>query len=311
MNKRLLKIILRWYIKICKALGVLSNFEEFYIKEKKRKYLYTRLLGYVSLGYVPNLTEPKSFNEKLIHRRLMSRDPLWPIITDKVAVRDWITKQGLGNYVKLIPVLDIIDEPDHFNPADYEQPYIIKGAWASGKNIIVNKNEIVNFDDIKSKMVKWANEPYAVHRLIWASHQIPRRYIIEKLLLDDSNQPPKDYKFFVIHGRVELIQIHSDRFINQSLTHFNRDKEILDIKNSGKDNVSNELPEHIDKMISISEKISKNIDFARIDLYLHKNEIYFGEITLTPWNGFGGFEPVSYDFELGAKWKYDKNNPSI
>jgi teichuronopeptide biosynthesis TupA-like protein len=42
---------------------------------------------------------------------------------------------------------------------------------------------------------------------------------------------------------------------------------------------------------------------VRVDLYDTERKIYFGEITTTPVNGCGHFEPQSIDVQLGKLWE--------
>jgi hypothetical protein len=317
MLKNILKNVQRLFHLTWKLFGYPDDYEVFLKKEKKRNYLYTKICGYANLEYFVNLNNPESFNEKLIHRRLSSRDPLIPIITDKVNVREWIKEKGLHKYVNLIPVIDIIDDVDKINLESYREPFIIKAAWASGLNIIsidgktyFNKKEL-DKNKINPLMKKWAKDPYKIHRLIWASHLIPRRYVVEKMLLDKNGKPPKDYKFFVYHGKVEMFQIQTDRFGNHTESNFSRNKELLDITRKNKKSIYVELPSQIDDLIYVAERLGENFDFVRVDLYLYNGDIYFGEFTITPANGFGGFKPIQFDFDLGKKWNYDKENPVL
>ena len=59
------------------------------------------------------------------------------------------------------------------------------------------------------------------------------------------------------------------------------------------------------RMIKISEKLSKAFDFVRIDLYSLKDRIYFGEFTHYPESGRGLFTPKEFDDYLGSFWNLD------
>jgi hypothetical protein len=58
-------------------------------------------------------------------------------------------------------------------------------------------------------------------------------------------------------------------------------------------------PEKLEEMLSVSRKLSKNLKFARIDLYEHNNQVYFGEITLHPGGGFEPFLTKQQDLFMG------------
>ena len=60
-----------------------------------------------------------------------------------------------------------------------------------------------------------------------------------------------------------------------------------------------ERPKELAKMKEICTTLSKDIPFSRIDLYVINEQIYFGEITLYPSSGFGGFKPEFWNRKLG------------
>ena len=59
-------------------------------------------------------------------------------------------------------------------------------------------------------------------------------------------------------------------------------------------------------MIEIAEKLSKDFDHVRVDLYNECGKIYFGELTFTTGAGFGWFNPDSFDLKLGKNWNINK-----
>ena len=63
------------------------------------------------------------------------------------------------------------------------------------------------------------------------------------------------------------------------------------------------LPKKINLMINLAEKLSKGVDFLRVDLYYLSDKIVFGELTITPEAGHGKFSPDSFDLELGKEFK--------
>src|SRR5690554_4229958 len=108
------KAFLKFYNGYLKLSGASKNYTTLFKSEEKVGFIYSRLKGFARLGYMPNLQSPKSFNEKSIHRRLFCRAPLWPIVTDKIAVRDWLTKEDISK-VSLIPVLYTIKNVESFD----------------------------------------------------------------------------------------------------------------------------------------------------------------------------------------------------
>ena len=56
-------------------------------------------------------------------------------------------------------------------------------------------------------------------------------------------------------------------------------------------------------MREIANKLSSDFPFVRVDLYLVDSKIIFGELTFYPWSGYVGFDPDSFDFQLGNFFK--------
>lgn len=66
------------------------------------------------------------------------------------------------------------------------------------------------------------------------------------------------------------------------------------------------MPENLNEMISIAEKLSDSFKFLRVDLYNIKGKIYFGELTFYPAAGMGTFVPEEWDGKLGTLLKIKK-----
>lgn len=269
--------------------------------QKVKNRFKTRML------YDIDLKNPRTFNEKLTHRKLFCRDRIWIEVTDKVEVRNWLRKNNLiCADLKLIPKYGVFESYSQLRDAILPEKFIAKAAWASGLNCIVR-----DLSSDRAKLHLWVKKwfdgenRYGVEKLIWPSAYIPRRIIIEELLVTPEGCPPDDFKFFVFHGRVEFFQVDYDRFQNHQRNIYNREKEFIPVEKSGIHNSQDrKLPNNIENMISVAERIGKHFDFARIDLYYFSGEIYFGEITMTPANGAGRFSPQEFDFVSGGYWKY-------
>ncbi|MBR5429912.1 MAG: hypothetical protein IK116_05220, partial [Firmicutes bacterium] len=59
-------------------------------------------------------------------------------------------------------------------------------------------------------------------------------------------------------------------------------------------------PEKLEEMLDVSRRLSEGIPFVRVDLYLIRGQVYFGELTFYPTSGFAKFDPESFDRELGG-----------
>ena len=52
-------------------------------------------------------------------------------------------------------------------------------------------------------------------------------------------------------------------------------------------------------MIQLAEILAEDFKYVRVDFYVVEGNIYFGELTFYPCNGFGVFKPEEMDFKFG------------
>ena len=178
--------------------------------------------------------------------------------------------------------------------------------------IIVKNEEDINKREIIKKCKKWLSSSIYYTYREWHCRDIPRRIIIQKLLLDEEGKIPNDYKFNCFNGKIEFIEVHTNKFKKYKNSYFDKNWNLLPftwcnrIKNNNSDykmdkNISK--PKNLNKMVEIAEILSKDFDYVRVDLYSVKNKIYFGELTFTSAGGFEPFFPDKYDLIYGKKIK--------
>ena len=257
------------------------------------------------LGYRPNLAQPQTFNEKLIHRRLFSRDPIFIETSDKITVRDWVRARVPEDDLSFFPMLGVIQPDEHFDPDSFPRSFALKAAWASGLNIFCHDGSVAAAE-INEKMTLWRNQPYRIRDFIWAAQHLQRRFIVEELVVDDNGDPMRDFRFFMFHGKLGFVVIDQMRAgRKESRALYGPDLKPLDVKNERPmPSEYDPLPEQIHKMVAVAEKLSSEFDMIRVDLYAKGSKIYFAELTSSHTSGMSPFEPFDFDFETGKLWNY-------
>jgi len=138
----------------------------------------------------------------------------------------------------------------------------------------------------------------------WAYKNIKPIVLIEELMYDDSGQLPADYKFFMVYGKCEFIQVDNSRFEKHTRDLFDSKWSRLEIVNVYPNSKETILrPEHLEEMLRIAERLSSELDFVRVDLYQTSNGVKFGELTNYPGGGMEEYHPAEYGKSLGLKWK--------
>jgi hypothetical protein len=251
------------------------------------------------LGYIPHLKKPRSLNEKINYLKLYNRNPLRCMITDRLKVREYVlTKCPEIKFSKI-----------YWHGIDFDNnvwnslpdKFVLKANHGSGMVKIVNK-EIMTFTKIVPVIKKWLKLDYSRYGREWFYKNLDKFIIAEELLIENSyNFTPMDFKYFVLNGKATFVQVDINRFTNHKRNlyseKFEKIKTLL-LYPLGDDI---EKPIAFDKAVSMAEQLAVDFDFIRVDLYLINDEIYFGELTNMPGNGFERFIPKAFDFEMGKK----------
>lgn len=256
------------------------------------------------VGYKPNLKNPRSFNEKIVWKKIHERDTLLTKTADKYEVRNYV-KDMLGEEEAnkiLIPLLYVTDKPETIPFDKLPKDFVVKANHGNGWNIIVRNGEYAKKEIIK-KCKQWLRIPYGVEKLEWGYKKVNRKIIIERFITDKKGNIPKDYKFQVVNGKVAFIQVFYDRFSNLKNSNFSKDWQFMNFKWPYTMGIKLDKPKNLEKMISLAEMLGSAFTHARIDFYSVDGAIYFGEITHYPSSGLAKFKPEKFDFELGKQWR--------
>jgi len=295
------------WILYLKKIYRLIDYNLFLILERISNYKNERQRFYKRLGYQLNLKTPKSFNEKLVWKKLFIRNELLTTSADKFEAKKYVVKIFGKKLAKehLIPTLYVTNIPDTIPFNELPDEYILKATHTSGYNMIINNNKTCDHEKIIHTCKNWLNISYGLKKHEWAYRRIKRKIIIEPLLRDENNKIPVDYKFFMFHGECKIIQVDIDRYSNHARSLYDTNWNLLDVRYKVQKGKIINKPENLERMINISEELSKPFDFVRIDLYSLNDKIYFGEFTHYPDSGMCLFTPKEFDDYLGSFWNLD------
>lgn len=276
---------------------------------------FERLLGFPiehkrfkkKLGYDLDLRHPVSFNQKMVWKKLFDRNPLLPVTTDKLLVREYI-REVLGKEVAktlLVPLLYEGDDPAKIPFDDLPAEYIIKANHDSGGFKIVRSGDDIDREAIVQRFKDILSLPYGLLKQEWAYWAIQRKVLVEQLLVDTQGALAQDYKFHVFNGVCRFI--HTTPKVNAARSGvrclFTRAWELLPVGWKHPAGPMQPRPENLDEMLAIADRLGADFDYVRVDLYNVDGAIYFGELTHYHGNGMERFYPQSFDFEAGKWWK--------
>lgn len=235
-----------------------------------------------------NLSNPKTFNEKLQWLKLNNREDLYTSLVDKYEVRKFVGELIGDEY--LIPLLGVWDSFDEIDFNLLPNKFVLKTTHDSGGVVICKDKSVFNIQNAKDLINSSLEKNYFFIGREFPYKNVKPRIICEKLIENKYGTLPNDYKFNCFHGKVDNVMVCVGRDSGHPKFYFfDSDWTLLKYNYTGiqvPNDFSLEKPERIDEMFSLAKLLSENLPYARIDLYCEDNEIYFGEITFYPQSGF-------------------------
>ncbi len=264
----------------------------------REKRLFKRVMGYPC-----DLDNPRTYSEKIVWRKVFDRNPLFPVVQDKIRMRDYV-REMLGDKEAdeiLVPLYFVTDDPEKIPFDTLPDRYVIKANHGSGWVIPVEDGRTVDRRDVVRRCRKWFGTVYGKKRMEWAYRFINPLVYGEEYLLENG-KVPTDYKILVFGGRVRLFYAYYDRFGEASHAFF--DERGNRLYNTGKHEAKSglELPPNFGEMSAVAERLASPFDYLRVDLYSFHGSIRLGEMTVYPGSGTHPY-PRHMDELLGSYWK--------
>lgn len=260
--------------------------------------IYLGLLYMFRMRRMINWKNPQAYTEKLQWLKLNDRNPNYVKYVDKFAVREYISKTIGHRY--LIPLIGCYDSYDAIDFSTLPQQFVLKCTHGSHCSIICRDKNEFDFSKNSDKFVKWMKYNYYWPYREWPYKKVKPAIICEKLMTDDDGNVPTDYKVFCFNGKAKFIKLDLGRYTNHR-------RVFMDVEwnryEFGWGKIAEEIPEkpHIlDEMIAMSNIVAADMPHARIDWYIIKDKLYFGEITLFDAGGFDKFESYEKDLHVGS-----------
>ena len=251
---------------------------------------YLKRMFKAMTGKELNLKHPKTFNEKIQWIKLYDSSQLKSDLTDKVKVRNWIKEKIGEKYLK--PVLWVGDRFDDIDFSCLPSSFIIKANHGSKWQYkIHNKEEFLKekvlYNFIKTRFDGWMNQSF----FPWAGFEmqykgIEPKIIIEPILIDDDKDYPIEYEIYCFNGVPKIYQ-HIAYTKPPKCSVFDENFKVSDITLNPEYIKETESPaETLREAVELSKELANGFKLVRVDWLLYKGQIYFNEMTFTPFSGF-------------------------
>lgn len=265
--------------------------------------------------------DPQLISEFIVKSMHNDRNPLMPIMEDKYAAREYVLEKQACQLTELFHWTQ--ERPIRLPWDKLPKRCVIKTNHWSGDGIFIMDNGEEPISGVKKDMAiheiyrvvrdnrdqngnRWSNRKIErkLNRLVkrkypfkyeWAVRAIkPAGVLIEELLLTKKGTTPDDIKVHCFFGKAGFIQYEEGKFtsVKQNLHDpitgdfipqtENRKWPPIDEINNLREHLGDEM---FDNIVSAAEKLSTEVAYVRVDLFMVDSEIYFGEFTLYPRTG--------------------------
>jgi hypothetical protein len=254
-------------------------------------------------GRAPALLRPSRFTEKMQWRKLFELDPAFAVLSDKVAARAFVAARiGPGRQADL---LWVGDDPDAIPFDRLVPPYVLKSTHASGQVVIVRDAAALDIAAARAAARGWLaychgtsmNEPAYVH--------LPRRLIIERLLLCPDGVAPLERRVLVFDGRVAFIRTTTSGADGRPCFGDVHAPDWTRLPITWESPVHPSplpRPARLDEIITLAERLGAGLSHCRVDMYDCGDRLMIGEITLYSQSGLAVYPDPAHDLALGAPW---------
>jgi hypothetical protein len=271
---------------------------------------------------------PNNFTRRIAQKMMWDRNPQQTLFADKYQVRNFVSDRigpeylskilWAGTYLETLNKKNLPDKyvikPNHGSHAailvspEYElKNKLPKPNKSTGWNQYFIHPDSLNLNGLNLIIKYWLSinyykMPNKFHE--WAYKNIYPMIIIEEFLQGENGLAPDEYRFFMFNGECDLVYCYKNRFNDDNISLMDPKGKVIAGRYLGLESTSNfQTPKEFGTMLELSKKLSRGVNFVRVDLYLTDNGIIFSELTNYPMGALSKFYPKNLNKQIGKKWK--------
>ena len=266
--------------------------------------VYLKIIYRIKVGKKLDLTNPKTYTEKLQWLKLHDRKPVYTTMVDKYAAKQYIASIVGEEYV--IPTLGVWEDFDSIDFNTLPDKFVLKCTHDSGGLVMCTNKALLDIDNARSKIEKSLKTNFYWVGREWPYKNVKPQIIAEKYMTSEDEECLTDYKFFCFNGEPRIIYVSKDKSANPTTDFFDDNGHILPIRmrDPNSDNPP-KLPKQFDDMKRIARKLSKGMRHLRVDFYIVDEKIYVGELTFYHNGGFSEVKPEEWNYKMGSMISID------
>lgn len=276
-----------------------------YLFVNNKRYREKRFVN--DFGRAPDMSEPRTFNEKIMYRMLEKNKSLQLTkMADKYQARKLVSQMVGEEY--LVPLLKVYNSVNDIDFAKLPERFVLKCTHDSGSVVICKDKQSFDEKYAKSKLRFCMKRNMYYTTREWQYKDIPPRILCEEYvdLSVESNAGfyPEIYRVHCFEGcpvwiEVEYVDIRGARYSEIYDPEWTPQPLLMGYPNPG---VKMRAPYRLGELLSLSSRLTSGLDYCRADFYMTRHKLYFSEFTFSPSNGREVFTPDVWDLKFGEQW---------
>lgn len=257
-----------------------------------------------------HLRNPQDINEKILWLSLFSDTSVWSRLADKYAVREYVKECGLEHI--LVRLYGKWDNPENIVWDDLPQEFVLKSNNGTGTVLIVEDKSKLDYQLIVPLLKSWLYDVPGTTTTEFHYNPIKPCIIAEELLHQPEDEKSIsstliDYKVWCFNGKADSIWTCANRMdhhTNVALfdTDWNyRPEASVFIEGYEEQSPLVPKPDCLYELLKCAEILASPFPVVRVDLYVVKGKIYFGEMTFTSYGGTMTFYSEQELLRMGKK----------
>ena len=271
-------------------------------------YAFAHYYYWKYTGNELNWKDPKDINQKLFWLSRYWQDPRIVQCSDKLAVREYLQKLGLG-YI-LTEVYAVYHSEEEIDFDVLPSQFVLKTNHCGGGDYMVICKDKSRLDRENALKIirEGLNTIIGISTCEYQYQYIQPKAFAEEFIKGEDGER-LEIQFFCFNGQAKHILVRNDLgdaasnpFVISYDMNWNR---VRDRKKEDM-NIDIERPSKLDEMIRIANKLAEPFPQVRIDLYYVKDKIYFSEMTFST----SGNVLWNYTDEVIQRWGEELVLPS-
>jgi hypothetical protein len=259
------------------------------------------------LGYIPDPSLPRTYNEKILWRKVFDRDPRFPALVDKLASKAYARERCPE--LTIPRTLWIGEHADAIPDAALDGDIVVKVTHGFDWNVFIADGRY-DRGQLVATVGRWLKTVHGRREGEWAYGRVRPRVFVEERLPLGGGDRPTDLKIHACDGEI----VHGwavDKINGRAVTLSAAGKPIAPAQTYAAADQGlpdgNCLRARFIDATRFAAALSKGVDYARCDFLVTERQLYFGEITLYPAAGYDSWEDPAVARRLAQCWDLRKS----